>query len=62
MFCQYYSTMGGTFPGEPLQVENAENLINSMRVAITGGVIFIIVIPLAIIGIGVFIWMRRKKL
>ena len=41
---------------------SSENLINSMRVAITGGVIFVIVIPLAIIGIGVFIWMRRKKL
>ena len=46
----------------PSKEFSSENLITSMRVAITGGIIFVIVIPVVIIGIGIFIWMRRKKL
>ena len=46
----------------PAKEFSSENLITSMRVAITGGVIFVIIIPVVIIAIGVIIWMRRKKL
>ena len=46
----------------PSKEFSSENLITSMRTAITGGVIFVIIIPALIIGIGIFIWLRRKKL
>jgi hypothetical protein len=59
--CSYMQDQVSTLYIPPKEF-SSENLLNTMRVAITGGIIFVVVIPLIIIGIGVFIWMRRKKL
>ena len=59
--CSYMQDQVSTLYIPPKEF-SSDNLINTMRVAITGGVVFVIVIPLLIIGIGVFVWMRRKKL
>ena len=46
----------------PPKTFTQENLLTSMRQALVGGIVFVIVIPAVIIICGVIIWKRRKKL
>lgn len=46
----------------PAKTFENTRMSTTMGIAVTGGIVFVIVIPLAIVGIGVFIWMRRKNL
>lgn len=46
----------------PSKEFSGARLSTTMGVAVTGGIVYVIVIPLIIVGIGVFIWIRRKNL
>ncbi len=46
----------------PAKEFTTETLSTTMATALTGGIVYTIVIPLLIVGVGIFIWIRRKNL
>lgn len=46
----------------PAKTFENTRMSTTMGTAVTGGIVFVLVIPLVIVGMGVFIWIRRKNL